>query len=140
VLQECSELRVGLTKPEHVADTLKELLEEATMYQQVEELRTKLLSESAERSSPRLFSALLEGTYWKHLCHTIDYTDSCSHAMERYLSVTTQLVSVVVHSLATGLPLYIEFTSKITGTDEGADPDEEDHNCLYVSRTLPLLL
>jgi hypothetical protein len=140
VVQACSELRVGRIEPDQVAGTLKELHERATMYQVVEELRTKLLSECSESSSPRLFSALLEGTHWTHLSHTVDYVDGCAHAMEKYLSVTDHWVSVVVHSIATGLPLYIDFRSHITGTDDGADADDDDYTCLYISRTLLFFL
>jgi hypothetical protein len=140
VVQACSELRVGRIKPKQVAGKLKELHERATMYQEVEELRTKLLSKSSKSSSPRLFSALLEGTHWTRLSRTVRYEDSCSHGLEAYLSVTDHQVSVVVHSIATGLPLYLDFRSHITGVDDGADADEEDYTCLYISRTLFLFM
>jgi hypothetical protein len=91
------------------------------------------------RMFAQVFSALMEGTYWTH-CRAASFWWDCSgQGQTKFQPMRKRRMSVVVHSLATGLPLYICFCSKQTETDDGKGWGEEevgDYMTLYVARTV----
>ena len=91
---------------------------------------------------PRLFGALMEATYWTHFRAATFWWDVSGQGQTKFQPIRKRQMSVVVHSLTTGLPLYISFCSKKTEVDDVGDEEDErrrDYMILYVARTCGVL-